>query len=80
MRSQAKISQLNEEMTKLVSPLKFRKDGKDGKYYFDLNRSTWAPERLSREHEMYSHYYGFWDDIKINMYLGPDYLWVSLYK
>jgi len=80
MRSQARISRLNVEMTKLVAPLQLKKGGRDGAYYFDLNRSTFAPESLARSHEMSSHYYGFWDNIKINMYLGPEYLWTALYN
>lgn len=80
MQSQARISRLNEEMIKLVAPLKARKNGRDCIYYFDLNRSTYAPESLSREHEMISHYYDFWDNIKINMYLGPEYLWTAIYN
>jgi hypothetical protein len=80
MRSQGRISRLKDEMTKLIAPLMFRKNGVDGKYYFDLNRSTWAPEYLQREHEISSYYYNFWDGIKFNMYLGPDYLWTALYN
>jgi hypothetical protein len=57
-------------MIKLVSPLKFRKDGIDGRYYFDLNPSSWAPERKAIDHERDSNYFRFLYSIKINMYLA----------
>jgi len=80
MRSRARTSRLNEEMTKLVAPLKVRKDDKDGSFYFDLNRSDFAPESMSREQGTVSYYYVFWDNIRINMYLGPEYLWTAIYN
>lgn len=80
-RSQSNINRLNEEMTKLVAPLMLAKVSElNTEYLLGLNRSSFAPDLAVRDYDVKGYYYEFWDNIKIHMYLGPDYLWTELYK
>jgi hypothetical protein len=71
MRLQQKIDRSHKEMTLLVGQLHSHQESD---FLIGINSTTYTPlpdrDRASADNSDWKEYYNFWDNIKINMYLG----------